>query len=158
MTINYHPHLQQNSMSILTFQKSHKLETNNYYRTFLKKNLFVATLHRLVHGLVRVGFVPNLKPTQLLWVYHFWTHHQLVKGFGSDGRTSPETGRFSLGLKSAKWHQILLKATGSCWNPPNSPHMLRSGRISMRSCLILKRSSRTRWDLAGSWRDLAKSQ
>ena len=104
---------------------------------------------RPVHGSVRVGFMPNPERTRLLRVYHFWTRRRPVKGFGSDGRTSPETDRFSVRVEickttpnSTEIHRILL-------NPPNRPHMLRSGQTSMRSHRILTRSgqisTRSHW-------------
>ena len=106
-------------------------------------NIFKA---RPVHGSVRVRFMPNPEPTRLFRVYHFWTRRRPVKGFGSDGRTSPETDRFSVGVgickttpNSTEIHRILL-------NPPNRPHMLRSGQTSRR---ILTRSgqisTRSHW-------------
>ncbi|KAK9992209.1 hypothetical protein SO802_027194 [Lithocarpus litseifolius] len=55
-----------------------------------------------VHGSVRVGFVPNPEPTRMVRVYHFWTRRRPVKGVGSGGRTSPETGRFSVGVESRR--------------------------------------------------------
>ena len=78
---------------------------------------------RPVHKSVWVEFVPNLKLTQILWVYHLWTRHRPVKGVYLGGRTSSDTSRSLVGveiyriiLESVEIHQICTKSSWICWD------------------------------------------
>ena len=67
--------------------------------------------------------MPNLEPTRLIQVYHFWTHRRQVKRVGLGGRTSSKTGQFSVGVESCKTipksdeiHRIYTKSSRRCWD------------------------------------------
>lgn len=89
-----------------------------------QKKLIVA--NRLVHGFVRVGFVPNSEQTWSLQVSYTWTCCLPANDSDLSGRMSSVSSRVSvsfgiceLSLNFAKISLILPKYAGFCWIWPD---------------------------------------